>query len=76
MLANVNLYYQKKSHYKLIFLVGNNVSLLFSFPQAKQHIPHDPSEKPEEPTNVPESSFVKLAPSENRYTLVRHRDEL
>lgn len=45
-------------------------------PNAKQHIPHDPSEKPEEPTNVPESSFVKLAPSENRYTIVRHRDEL
>ncbi|XP_052813367.1 endoplasmic reticulum resident protein 44-like isoform X2 [Mya arenaria] len=41
------------------------------------HIPHEENaEKVEQPTSPPESSFVKLAPSENRYTILRHRDEL
>ncbi|KAL3855311.1 hypothetical protein ACJMK2_014859 [Sinanodonta woodiana] len=43
--------------------------------EEEKHIPHDPIEKPDEPTSPPESSFVKLAPSHNRYTLVP-RDEL
>ncbi|XP_060084481.1 endoplasmic reticulum resident protein 44-like [Ylistrum balloti] len=42
------------------------------------HIPHDKNEKDGEvksPTSPPESTFRKLAPSENRYTLL-HKDEL
>ncbi|KAH3754869.1 hypothetical protein DPMN_189552 [Dreissena polymorpha] len=39
------------------------------------HIPHD-SDKPDTLTSPPESAFRKLAPSENRYTVLRERDEL
>ncbi|OWF51555.1 endoplasmic reticulum resident protein 44-like [Mizuhopecten yessoensis] len=42
------------------------------------HIPHDASDKDGEvksPTSPPESTFKKLAPSENRYTIL-HKDEL
>ncbi|KAL5005569.1 hypothetical protein ScPMuIL_016727 [Solemya velum] len=42
--------------------------------KTEQHIPHDPSEKPKQPTSPPESTFNKLKPSRNRYTLLR--DEL
>ncbi|XP_033728307.1 endoplasmic reticulum resident protein 44-like [Pecten maximus] len=42
------------------------------------HIPHDTNDKNAEvksPTSPPESTFRKLAPSENRYTIL-HKDEL
>ncbi|XP_045179370.2 endoplasmic reticulum resident protein 44-like isoform X2 [Mercenaria mercenaria] len=44
--------------------------------QQAGHIPHEPSDKPEQPTSPPESAFQKLAPSDNRYTILRQRDEL
>ncbi|XP_060591395.1 endoplasmic reticulum resident protein 44-like isoform X2 [Ruditapes philippinarum] len=44
--------------------------------QQAGHIPHEPSDKPEQPTSPPESAFQKLAPSDNRYTILRERDEL
>jgi len=40
----------------------------------KSHIPKDNDGKPAQPTTPPESTFKKLAPSRNRYTLIR--DEL
>ncbi|XP_076088065.1 endoplasmic reticulum resident protein 44-like isoform X2 [Mytilus galloprovincialis] len=45
--------------------------------EATGHLPHDksePEQKVKEPTSPPESSFIKLAPSRNRYTILR--DEL
>ncbi|XP_064598270.1 endoplasmic reticulum resident protein 44-like [Liolophura sinensis] len=47
--------------------------------QPTGHIPHDKSDgsadvKPKQPTSPPESTFRKLAPSRNRYTILR--DEL
>ncbi|KAL4217027.1 Endoplasmic reticulum resident protein 44 [Mactra antiquata] len=45
-------------------------------PQQPGHIPHDSNDKPEQPTSPPESAFQKLAPSDNRYTLLRQKDEL
>lgn len=44
--------------------------------QQAGHIPHEPSDKPKQPTSPPESAFQKLAPSDNRYTILRQRDEL
>ena len=56
--------------------------VLFSLTQkakeATEHLPHDKSDSDKEvikqPTSPPESSFIKLAPSRNRYTILR--DEL
>ncbi|XP_052080150.1 endoplasmic reticulum resident protein 44-like isoform X2 [Mytilus californianus] len=45
--------------------------------EATGHLPHDksePEQKVKQPTSPPESSFIKLAPSRNRYTILR--DEL
>lgn len=45
--------------------------------EASAHLPHDKSEPNQDvkhPTSPPESSFIKLAPSRNRYTILR--DEL
>lgn len=46
--------------------------------EATGHLPHDKSDSDKEvikqPTSPPESSFIKLAPSRNRYTILR--DEL
>ena len=54
--------------------------VLFSlFQKTGGHIPHDTNEegeKVEQPTSPPESAFIKLSPSDTRYTILRQRDEL
>lgn len=45
-------------------------------PSQAGHIPHDSDNKVQEPTSPPESAFKKLSPSDNRYTILRQRDEL
>ena len=42
---------------------------------AEKHVTNEADEVDKDPTAPPESTFKKLAPNENRYTLL-HRDEL
>ena len=40
-----------------------------------EHIPVERDDSAKDKTDPPESTFVKLAPNENRYTIL-HKDEL
>lgn len=61
-----------------MFLYSKSNTLNSPLQDAGGHIPHDKDagEKVEQPTSPPESAFKKLSPSDNRYTILRQRDEL